>query len=578
MGKRRKNRNSLRITFLGGLEEIGRNMSVIEDKTGFIIIDCGLMFPEDEMFGVDLVIPDLSYVLKNKHKALGVIITHGHEDHIGALPYLLQELKIPVYGTKLTMGLVRSKLEEYPFYKQIQLNNVDYREKVKLGNFSFELIRTNHSISDSAAIALETQLGTIIHTGDFKIDNSPIDGKPFDYYRFGELGEKGVLLLLSDSTNAERDGHSGSESYIGTALREAIENSKGRVIVATFSSNIQRIQQVINIAKELNKKIAISGRSLEKTIGISYELGYLDIPDGLIFPIEEVKSKPREKTIILSTGTQGEPLSALTLISKKRHKWIRIEKGDTVVISASIVPGNEKVVSRNINNLFKIGAEVIYEAFEDIHVSGHACKDELKTMINLVKPEFFIPIHGEYKHLYHHSKLANSLGIPESNILVAQNGDMLELTTKTLRKLDNLNVQPIFVDGKSVGDISNTVLKDRQILSDDGIVIAILVLDLETRHLICDPEIITRGFVYVKESSELLGNTKKLVKKNIENLLKKEPDVRKMKHKIKSILQSFFYRMTERNPMILIRAIELDKNKISHKYEAKIIDIDEKNK
>lgn len=555
--KSKKKEDSVKIIPLGGCKEIGKNCTLFEYKDEIIVIDCGVMFPESGMYGIDLVIPDMSYIFKNHDKVSAILLTHGHEDHIGALPYLVRVVNVPIYGTKFTLGLVKSRLQEHGLLDKVELICVQHREPFKLGSFNVEMIRTTHSIADSAAILLETPVGKILHTGDFKIDYNPIDGKKFDFYKFAELGEKGLLCLLSDSTNIEKEGYTAPERGIYHSLRETFRKTKGRIFVATFASNIHRIQIIFDLAKEFNKKVAISGRSMESNIEIAKELGYLNFSKDLILQMENLKDFPRNKTILITTGTQGEPMSALSLLAHEKHKWLMIEEGDTVIISASVIPGNERGVSKIINNLLQAGASVIYEAFEDVHVSGHGYKEELKMMISLTKPKFFIPVHGEYRNLVAHARAAKDLGIPESRTQVMQNGDIIEVTPSYIYKSGQIDIQPVFVDGKGVGDVGSKVIQDRQSLSEDGIVVVIVYLHGQNGNLKYNTEIISRGFVYIKESSTMINKAQGLILKVTEDYhTEQELDFTTFKQKIKSSLRAFFYSETRRKPMIVVRIIE----------------------
>ncbi len=559
-------KNAIKVIPLGGLGEIGKNIMCIEYQDQILIIDCGIKFPDDDMFGVDLVIPDLSYIVSNQEKLQGIILTHGHEDHIGAIPYLLSKLENPppIYGGLLCLELVKSKMEEYSLLK---VNNYDFRviktrEEILIGNFIVEYIQTSHSISDSYAIAITTDIGTIIHTGDFKVDHTPIDGKIFDFYKFASFGEKGVLALFSDSTNVEREGISPSEKELGDKFRNAIINNKGRTIIATFSTNIHRIQQVIDVAVELGKQVALSGRSMEKVVNIALQHGYLRIPMGVLINISEIKDLPRDKVIVVTTGTQGEPMSALYLLARESHRWFDLKSEDTVIISASVIPGNEKTVSKIVNTLFRTGATIIYKDFGNVHVSGHGHKEDLKIMLSLVKPKFFVPIHGEFRHLVHHAALAEEMGIKKSNILIAQDGDVIEITNESIRKASALDLQQILVDGKGVGDIGSKVLRDRQTLSEDGVVV--VIISLNEAGLVGKPEVISRGFVYVKDNSDMIEEAKNIVENTVLEFLENKDktndngkiDFTTIKTKIKSKLRTFFYSELERKPMLLIRILE----------------------
>lgn len=549
---------SIKIIPLGGVGQIGKNMMVVELDEDIIIIDCGVMFPDENLHGVDLVIPDMNYVVERKARVKAVLITHGHEDHIGALPYLLAKMNVPVYGSKLSIELIKARLDETLSSKGFNLQSIPPRKKMKLGGMSFEFIRTNHSIADSYAVAIHTRIGTIIHTGDFKVDLSPVDGKAFDLYRFASLGENGVLALFSDSTNVEREGFSMSEREISANLFRTIEEARGRIIVATFSSNIHRLGQLISIARQLNKKIAVAGKSMNKYVGIAAELGYFSVEKGFFIELEDLDKYPREETIIVATGSQGEPMSALTQISHDNHRFLKAEKNDTVIISASVVPGNEKMVSRVIDRLFRIGATVIYEGSEDIHASGHGSQEELKLMLALTKPKFFMPIHGDFRHLVHHASLAEQMGIGANRIIIAQDGDVIELNNNEIRKVDTIVAEPVYVDGKIVGDVGSQVMMDRQMMSGDGIVIAVIPYHHGLNQF-GNPDIITRGFIYVREAKDIIKNAKQLINekctKFIEERNLENDDYSILKNQLKITLKQYFYSETERNPLILIRVV-----------------------
>ncbi len=558
--------DSIYLIPLGGLGEIGKNMMCIRYKEEMIIIDCGIKFPDDDMFGIDLVIPDMSYVIDNQDRLNGIFLTHGHEDHIGALPYLIRELDNcpPIFGGGLTIELVKSKLEEHNIkLKHIDFNIIKTREPIQSGEFTLEYLSVTHSIADSYAIVIKTEVGTILHTGDFKIDHNPIDGKPYDFYRFASLGENGLLALLSDSTNVEREGFSTPESELEKKFKDAIINNSGRTIIATFSTNIHRIQQVIDVAVELGKKVALSGRSMERIVNLSLQSGYLRIPMGVMIGINQINDYPRNKVIVVSTGSQGEPMSALYLLATESHRWFELSQEDTVIISASVIPGNEKTVSKVVNTLFKTGATIIYKDFGNVHVSGHAYKEDLKLMISITKPKYFMPVHGEFRHLVHHATLAEEMGIRGNHIIIGKDGDIIEVSQQEIKRVDHLEMQRVFVDGKGVGDIGNRVLKDREVLSQDGVVMVIVAIkDLELYE---KPEVISRGFIYVKEYTDMVEEAKSLVENVVvESLSTESGDVNKdgridfpsLKSKIKNKLKTFFYSQVERKPMIMIRIIE----------------------
>ncbi|GFN23821.1 MAG: ribonuclease J [Thermoanaerobacteraceae bacterium] len=536
---------------LGGLGEIGKNMLVIRYGNSILVIDCGLIFPEDEMFGVDVVIPDITYLLENRHMIKGIIVTHGHEDHIGALPYVLREINVPVYGTKLTLALIQAKLKEYGL-TSVRLHQVKPRDTLKLGPFRVEFLRVSHSIADSVGLAVHTPVGTIVHTGDFKIDHTPIDGEVFDFYKFAKLGEQGVLVLLSDSTNVERPGFTMSERTVGNTIDEVIRQAKGRVLVTSFASNIHRVQQVISIAHKYNRKVAIVGRSMVNVVNIAAELGYLNIPPGTLVELDELIHLPKNRSVIISTGSQGEPMSALFRIAMGEHRQVEIVPGDTVIISALPIPGNEKLVARTVDHLFKQGADVYHEAVAGIHVSGHANQEELKLMISLVKPRFFVPVHGEYRMLIKHARLAQELGIPEENIFVAENGQVLEFSRDKGQVAGRVPAGRILVDGLGVGDVGNIVLRDRRQLAQDGILIVVLTLNKDTGTILAGPDIVSRGFVYVREAEELLEEAKARVRQVLERCEERKiTDWSTIKANIRDILSKFLYEKTRRRPMIL---------------------------
>ncbi|GKU25308.1 ribonuclease J [Clostridium folliculivorans] len=543
---------------LGGTNEIGKNMTAIEFKDDIIVIDSGLKFPEEDMFGIDIVIPDITYLLKNKDKVKGIFLTHGHEDHIGALPYVLKQLNIPIYGTKLTLGIVESKLKEHGLLSTTERIVVKPKDVIKLDSVSVEFIKTNHSIADSVAIAIHTPMGVILHTGDFKIDYTPIDGEVIDLARFAELGKKGVLALLADSTNVERPGYTMSESIVGDNFLKMFAKAKGRILVATFASNIHRIQQIITAAQENERKVAVSGRSMENIVQVAIELGYLQIDKEVLITLDNINKYPNDKLVIITTGSQGEPMSALARMASSEHKKINIVEGDLVVISATPIPGNEKFVSRIVNQLFKKGAEVIYESIAGVHVSGHACQEELKLMHTLTKPRYFIPVHGEYRHLKQHGELAVKLGLPPKNFLIPENGDVIEITRDNLRKNGTVISGNVFVDGLGVGDVGNIVLRDRKHLSQDGILTVVVTIERESGNVIAGPDIISRGFVYVRESEDLMDQAKEIVKSVLRQCEEnKVSDWATMKSNMKNELRVFLYEKTKRKPMILPIIMEI---------------------
>ena len=548
----------VKIIPLGGLNEIGKNMTAIEYKNDIVIIDCGLKFPDEDMFGIDVVIPDITYLLKHKDKVSGIFLTHGHEDHIGALPYVLKQLNVPVYGTKLTLGIVQSKLKEHNLLSTTELITVKPRDVVRLNSVSVEFIKTNHSIADSVAIAIHTPLGAVLHTGDFKVDYTPIDGEPMDFARFAELGKKGVLLMMADSTNVERPGYTMSEKIVGESLCRIFGKSKGRIIVATFASNIHRIQQIIDAAAMYGRKVAVSGRSMENIVQVAIELGYIKIEKENLVSIDQINKYNNDEIVIITTGSQGEPMSALARMATSEHRKVNIVSGDTIIISATPIPGNEKLVSRVIDQLFKKGAEVVYGSSEAVHVSGHACQEELKLMQTLVRPKYFIPVHGEYRHLKQHGELANSIGVPKSNILIPEIGDVIEVTRNSIKKSGSVISGQIFVDGLGVGDVGNIVIRGRKHLSQDGILTVVVTLSKENKAIIAGPDIISRGFVYVRESEKLMDEARDIVRNVFAKCEEQKiTDWSTLKSTVRDELRSFLYEKTKRKPMILPIIMEI---------------------
>lgn len=554
----RREKDKIKIIPLGGLNEVGKNLTAIEYKNEIVVIDCGLTFPDDEMLGIDVVIPDVGYLVKNSEKVKGIFLTHGHEDHIGALPYVLKELNVPVYGTKLTLGIVENRLKENGLLSSTKLCKVQPKDIVKVENMSLEFIRTSHSIADSVAIAIHTPIGIILHTGDFKIDYTPIDGQVADLARFSELGKKGVIVMLADSTNVERAGYTMSERTVGEAFENIFSKANGRIIVATFASNVHRIQQIISAASKLGKKVAVSGRSMENIVAVASELGYLKYEEGTLISIDDIKKYPNDKVAIITTGSQGEPMSALSRMASSDHKKVNIVEGDMVIISATPIPGNEKLVSKVINQLFKQGANVIYEALADVHVSGHACQEELKLMHTLVKPKFFIPVHGEYRMLKQHGDLAVKLGLPEKNVVIADNGEVIEITKEYIKKSGTVSSGQVFVDGLGVGDVGNIVLRDRRHLSQDGILTVVVTIAKDSGRVIAGPDIISRGFVYVRESEDLMEEARLIVRDALRECEEKHiTEWAVIKSKIKEVLRMFLYEKTKRKPMILPIIMEI---------------------
>ena len=557
--KQQVNETPVRIAFLGGLNEVGKNMTLYEYKNDMFLVDCGLAFPDPEMLGVDLVIPDFSYVEKNADKIKGIVITHGHEDHIGGLAYLLKTVNIPVYGTKLTIGLIQGKLKEHGLLGSVKLHEIAPGDIVKLGEFSVEAIHVNHSIPDAIALAIKCETGTVIQTGDFKIDSTPIDGGMIDLSRFAQLGDEGVLCLLSDSTNAERAGYTESERRVGESFEILFRKAgRNRIIVATFASNIHRVQQIINVANSLGRKVAIIGRSLENVVNISAQLGYLNIPENVLINADLINKYPAEDIVVITTGSQGEPMSALSRMAFSDHRKVEIRPNDYVIISATPIPGNEKTVSKVVNELLKLGAQVIYEKMYDVHVSGHACQEELKLIMGLVKPKYFIPVHGEQKHLRKHALLAEGMGISTENIFMADNGYVAELTSQSIKSAAPVPAGKVFVDGYGVGDVGSVVLRDRKHLGQDGIIVVTASLDYETGQLIAGPEVISRGFVYVKENEELIAQARKIAEKSLEGCYYSNiSDINAIKGKLRDAVSHFVYEQTKRSPMILPIIMEI---------------------
>lgn len=547
-----KKKRKLKVIPLGGLGEIGKNITVFEYGDDIFVVDCGIAFPEDDMLGIDLVIPDISYLTKNREKVRGIVLTHGHEDHIGALPYVLKDLNVPVYGTKLTLGLLEQKLEEHGLLNNVVLNVVKHSDVIELGCFKVEFIRSTHSIADSTALAIFTPVGTIFHTGDFKIDYTPIEGEPIDLARLAELGKKGVLLLMCDSTNVEREGYTMSEKTVGETFDEIFMNAKNRILVATFASNVHRIQQIVNAAIKFGRKIAICGRSMVNVVNVAMELGYMNVPEGLIIDIDHINKYPPEKIVIITTGSQGEPMSALTRMASGDHKKVEIIPGDLVIISANPIPGNEKLVSRVVNDLFKKGAEVIYESLADIHVSGHASQEELKLIHRLIRPKYFMPVHGEYRHLKRHANLAVELGMSPENIFIMDIGKVLELTNDSAKINGSVNAGRVLVDGLGVGDVGNIVLRNRKHLSQDGLIVVVITIEGDTGNVIAGPDVISRGFVYVRESEDLMEEIREVCKAALQKCNdKKKNDWSTKKSIIRDALRDFLYERTKRRPMIL---------------------------
>ncbi len=554
-----KSKQKLKVIPLGGLQEIGKNITVFEYGEDIIVVDCGLAFPEDDMLGIDLVIPDVSYLAKNREKIRGIVVSHGHEDHIGAMPYFLKEINVPVYATRLTNGLLKYKLEEHGLLSVVELNDVEPGETIQLGAFKVEFIRSTHSIADSVMLAIHTPAGMILHTSDFKIDYTPIQGKPIDLARLAELGKKGVLLLMCDSTNVERPGYTMSERTVGDTFDEIFINAKSRIIVASFASNVDRIQQVINAAGKFNRKVSVVGRSMVNVVNAARELGYLNIPEGMLIDIDLIDKYPSDRMVVITTGSQGEPMSGLSRMAASEHKKVEIEPGDLIIISASPIPGNEKPIIKVINELFKKGADVIYESLAEVHVSGHACREELKLIHNLVKPKFFMPVHGEYRHLKQHANLAAKLGMPPENIFMMENGKVLELSSDSAKINGTVSSGRVLVDGLGVGDVGSIVLRDRKLLSQDGLIVVVITIEKESGQLLAGPDIISRGFVYVREAEDLIEESRDLIKNTLAKFenSKNKNDWSAKKGQIKDELRNFLFEKTKRKPVILPIIMEI---------------------
>lgn len=537
---------------LGGLGTIGKNITVIEYKNDIVVIDCGMGFPDEQMYGVDLIIPDITYLLENKDRVKGIFFTHGHEDHIGAVPYILKQMNMPLYGTRLTLGLIKSKLEQHGLEKSCQMHSVEPGDCIELEDIKVEFVRSTHSIAGACCIAVHTPEGIIFHTGDFKVDYTPVDAKTMDLERIGELGKEGILLLLADSTNVERSGHSPSEQTIGKTLMRLFDGVKGRVIVTTFASNIHRIQQIIHASSAHNRKVAFSGRSMERITEVARDLGYLEIPDNTLINLEDMGKYTQDQLTIITTGSQGEPMAALARIAFGNHRMIRVEPDDLFIISASPIPGNDRLVSRVINELYKKGVEVIYKAIEDVHVSGHAYKEELKLMQSLTHPKFFMPAHGEYRHLKHHKDLAKQMGMKDDHIFIIQDGDVLELDREKAAVTGRVRAGNILVDGIGVGDVGNIVLRDRRHLAEEGMLIVVAAIDLETYSIMGGPDVITRGFVYAKNSEELIEAVRVAATKELEMCLAYQMvEWYMLKANIKKVVEQLLYEKTKRRPTIL---------------------------
>ncbi len=547
----------LRAIPLGGLGEIGRNMMALEYDEHIVVVDAGLMFPEEEMLGVDLVLPDITYLVERKEHVLAFLLTHGHEDHVGSLPYVLPRINAPIYGTRLTLGLLKNKLREHKLLDTAQLHEVKAGDRIELGPFKVEFIHVAHSIPDGVALAIETPAGVVIHTGDFKMDQTPADGAPTDMARLSHYGDRGVLMLMSDSTNAEREGFTLSERVVGEAFQEIFGQCPGRIIISTFASNIYRIQQAMQTAARYKRKVAVVGRSMINNVAIAQELGYLDIPSDLMVKIQDIGKEPDERLVILSTGSQGEPLSALTRIAAQEHPQVKLKPGDSVILSASPIPGNEELVSRTINNCYKHGARVFYPPLHRVHASGHANSEELKLMLNLVKPKFFLPVHGEFRHLAHHAEIAHDVGIPKERVVVVDDGNVVELDGAP-RLRNKVPAGYVFVDGLGVGDVGSVVLRDRRVLSQDGIFIVIVTVNKDTGQLVGDPDLISRGFVHQQTSDTLLDAARDQVTKTINKLGGQgPPEWQVVKSAVRDAMSRYLYEQTRRRPMIIPIVVEI---------------------
>ncbi len=551
--------SKLRIIPLGGLGEIGKNMTVIEFGNDLLLIDCGMGFPDEDMYGIDVVLPDITYLRNNASRIRGMIITHGHEDHIGAVPYVLKELDIPIYTTPLTAALIELKLEEHDLLYNSQIFTKKAGSVFRIGCFNIEFIRVNHSIPDAVALAIKTPVGTVVHTGDFKIDLTPISGGMTDLVRFGELGNEGVLALLSDSTNVETPGHSASERKVGESFDKLFQACDKRIIITTFASNVHRLQQIINVAAKYNRKVAVTGRSMENVLRTAIVLGYMEVPEGVFVDLEQIKSLPKNRTVIISTGSQGEAMSALYRMAFAEHKQIQIDSGDRVIISASAIPGNENTISRVIDELFHKGAEVIYDRHTDLHVSGHACQEEQKMILALVKPKYFIPVHGEYRMLVKHAELGRMMGVAAKNIVIAENGKVIEFTRKGVLCEDSVPAGAVLVDGSGeIEEVGSVVMRDRHKLAEDGMVVIVMTYSSQDHQLLAVPEILTRGFIYVKDSEQLIEEMSRIVKETVENCNVQDiSDWNSIKTKVKTNLSGYLYKTARRSPMILPMITEI---------------------
>lgn len=549
--KQRKQAENLKVIPVGGLNEIGKNLTILEYKSQILLIDCGLSFPEDEMYGIDVVIPDFSYLVKNAHKIMGMVITHGHEDHIGAVPYLLKQINVPIYGTRLTLGLIENKLKEHGLRADFHV--IKAGEKFKVGDFKVEAIRTTHSIADAICLYIQTPAATLFHTGDFKIDYTPIDGEPIDLAKFAEIGHRGVDLMLADSTNVLRKGFTPSERLVGQTLDGIFREATGRIIIATFSSNVHRVQKIIELAAKYGRKVAVSGRSMDNVVNLAVDLGYLTLPAGIYVDLNKTKNIPDNQLVIITTGSQGEPMSALSRMANNEHRNVKLKKGDMVVFSSTPVPGNEKTVSTVVNKLYEKEVDVIYNDIADIHVSGHACQEELKLIHTLIKPKFFMPVHGEYRHLVQHAQLAETIGMKKDRIFILSNGDQLSVDKRNAKKFENVvSAEDVLVDGLGIGDVGNIVLRDRKMLSESGLIIVAAAIDRATGELVSGPDIVSRGFVYVRENEDLINEARAVVLDSIEeNLAAGNRDWNALKNGVREDLRKFIFKKTKRSPIIL---------------------------
>ncbi len=550
---------TLKIIPIGGMNEIGKNLTVLEYQDDIMIIDCGLSFPDDDMYGVDIVIPDFSYLIKNKRKIRGVVITHGHEDHIGAIPYLLKVLNVPIYATRLPMGLIESKLVEHNI--KARKHTFKAGDKLRLGRFKVETIRTTHSIVDAVCLSIETPVGRVFHTGDFKVDYTPIDGEPMDFAKLAEIGSKGVMLMMADSTNATRPGYTASEKTVGLALENIFRRSQTRIIISTFSSNVNRVQRIVDVAVQFGRKVTFSGRSMEKVAELAQQMGYLKIPAGSLVDLKNTRNLPDKEVVIITTGSQGEPMAALSRIANSDHRGIQLRKGDMIILSSSPIPGNEKTVSNIVNKFFELGAEVIYSDIAETHVSGHACQEELKLMHALIRPKFFMPVHGEYRHLKAHAALAEDQGMKPEDIFILNNGHILQTDGKQMSiSKEVVPAEAVMVDGLGVGDVGSVVLNDRKMLSESGLIIVVATMDKRTRMMVSGPDIISRGFIYVRDNEDLIAEARQIVSKSLEQFDgKKRKDWAEMKSAVRDDLKKFIYSKTKRNPVILPIFMEVDR-------------------